>query len=208
MTAIAALFVFFFVVLAAPGAARGVSLFDFEWSSSATFSTLVPVNRVEPDGSVTPFDPIRQTATQAGSGVLALTLPSTSVDGYSFEFSGPGGSGSGAALPGGEILPGSFSFTLPPDVPVFLPGLEAISGGRLTLEGDPARPSAVSIEYFEGPSPHCMFDCSSVQFQGLGLSNSTTVAAFEPEAALLAAVGLLGVAWFRTRGRRPGVGVP
>lgn len=207
MTAIVALFVSL-LALTVPAAAHAASLFDFAWRSSANFSTLVPVNRVEPDGSVTPYDQVRQTGTRAGSGVLTLTLPSTSVDGYTFEFSGADGAGTGAARSGGEILPGTFTFALPSDVPVNLPGVEALSGGHLAVAGDPARPSTVSISYFEGSSPHCAFNCSSVQFQGLGQARANTVAAAEPAPALLAAAGLLGVAWLRARSRRLGVGVP
>lgn len=207
MTAIVALFVSL-LALTIPAAVHAASVFDFEWSSSASYSTLVPANRVEPDGSVTPYDRIQQTGTRAGSGVLTLTLPSTSVDSYTFEYSGTGGSGAGAALSGGEILPGTFTFALPTDVPVILPGLETLSGGFLALQGDPAQPSALSISYFEGASPHCAFNCSSVQFQGFGLARANTVAAVEPGSALLAAVGLLGVAWLRARSGRRGVGVP
>lgn len=192
------------LVLVTPAVAHAASLFDFEWTSSATYSTLIPVNRVEPDGSITPYDQVRQTGTLAGSGLLTLTLPSTSVDGYTFEFSGTNGAGAGAALPGGEIPPGAFSFSLPADVPVALPGLQLISGGFIGFEGDPAAPSAVSISYFEGSSPHCQFDCSSIQFQGFGRARGNTVAAAEPENALLAAIGLLGVAWLRARARRAG----
>lgn len=205
MTAIVALFLS--VLAFTPGSAHAASVFDFEWSSSATYSTLVPVNRVEPDGSVTPYDQVQRTGTRAGAGTLTLTLPSTSVDGYTFEFSGASGSGAGAALSGGEILPGAFTFALPADVPVTLPGLELISGGFIGLEGDPARPSTVSISYFEGASPHCQFNCSSVQFQGLGRARASTVAAAEPADALLATLGLLGVAWLRGRRRRSGIGV-
>lgn len=204
MTAIVTLFLsVLFVTL--PDAASAASAFDFEWSSSATFSTLVPVNRVEPDGSVTPYDRVQRTGTRAGSGTLTLTLPSASVDGYTFEFSGTNGAGAGSARAGGEILPGTFSFALPEDVPVTLPGLALASGGVLEFEGDPARPSTVSISYYEGSSPHCQFNCSSVQFQGLGRTRASTVAAAEPASALLATLGLLGVAWLRRR--RPGLGV-
>lgn len=205
MTAIVALFVFAFASIT-PGAAHAASLFDFEWSSSALFSTLLPVNRVEPDGSVTPYDEIRQSGTRAGSGVLTLTLPGASVGDYLFEFSGSGGAGTGQALAGGEILPGGFTFALPSDVPVSGPGAAALSGGHLTLEGDPARPSAVSISYFEGTSPHCLFNCSSVEFRGLGRARGNAVAAAEPEAAMLAALGLLGVAWRRARAARARAG--
>jgi len=201
MTAIVALFVFVFALIT-PGGAHAASLFDFEWSSSALFSTLLPVNRVEPDGSVTPYDEVRQRGTRAGSGTLTLTQPGASVGDYVFEFSGTGGAGAGEARAGGEIAPGSFTFALPSDVPRSGPGAWTLGGGHLTLEGDPARPSAVSISYFEGTSPHCVFDCSSVEFRGFGRARGDAVAAAEPEGAMLALLGLLGLGWLRARATR------
>jgi hypothetical protein len=200
MTAIVVLFALL-LALVTSGTAHAASLFDFAWSSSARSSTLVRVDRVEPDGSITPYDEVKTSGTRKGSGVLTLTLPSTSVDGYTFTFAGADGAGTGAARTGGEIPPGGFSFALPSDVPVDLPGVDGYSGGRITLQGDPARPSAVSIAYVEGSSPHCVVNCSSVEFQGLGVPRRATVAALEPQDAMLAALGLLGVVWLR--GRRP-----
>lgn len=188
------------LVLAAPATARALTLFDFQWTSSATFSTLIPVNREEPDGTVTPYDEVRRSGTLTGSGTLALTLPSATADGYTFQFSGPAGSGAGQALPGGQILPGQFTFALPADVPV-TPGVDALSGGTLTLQGNPAQPSGIAITYFESTSPHCLFDCSSVTFTGFGQARGAAVAAAEPADAVLAALGLLGAAWLGARGR-------
>jgi hypothetical protein len=82
---------------------------------------------------------------------------------------------------------------------VSLPGVDGYSGGRLTLQGDPARPSAVSIAYVEGSSPHCVLTCSSVEFQGLGVARRPTATAMEPQDTMLAARGLLGVVWSRAR---------
>lgn len=185
------------LVLTAPGAARATSLFDFGWTSSAEFTTLVPVNRTEPDGSVTLFDEVRLRGTRSGSGILTLTSPSAAFDGYGFEFSGIGGGGSGDTLPGGEILDGHVSFPLPPDIPVDGAG-GLLSGGLLTLEGDPARPSGLSISYFAGSSPHCLFNCSRVEFHGVGRPRAS-VAAVEPEGVIVVALGLLGAAWVRSR---------
>ena len=192
------------LTLTTPGAAHATSLFDFEWTSSARSSTLVRVDRVEPDGSVTPYDEVRRSGTRTGSGVLTLTLPSTSVDGYTFTFSGTDGAGAGAARNAGEIPAGAFTFALPSNVPVSLPGVDEYSGGRLTLQGDPGRLSTVSIEYVEGSSPHCVLNCSSVEFRGLGVPRRATVAAMEPPGSMLTALGLLGMAWLRARRPRGG----
>lgn len=185
------------LVLAAPAAARATSLFDFDWTSSAEFTTLIPVNRVEPDGSITPYDQVRLSGTRSGSGILALTPPSAAFDGYGFEFSGVGGGGSGDTLPGGEILDGHISFPLPPDVPGG-DGGGSFNGGLLTLEGDPSRPSGLSISYLAGSSPHCLFNCSRVEFHGVGRARGT-VAAVEPEGVVVVVLGLLAAAWVRSR---------
>lgn len=190
----------FVVGLGAPATATAVTIFDFDWTSSAFFSTLIRVDRVEPDGSVTVFDEVRRSGTLGGSGDLALTLPDAGFDGYVFEFSGADGSGAGEALPDGTILAGTFAFPLPPGVPLDL-GSSTLAGGFLELQGDPRQPSAVSVAYFEGSSPHCLFDCSSVEFVGLGRARSGRVAAPEPANALVAMLGLLAAVWLRRRRR-------
>jgi MYXO-CTERM domain-containing protein len=185
------------LVLGAPGAAFAVSLFDFQWTSSSWFSTLIPVNRTNPDGSITPYDEVSRSAAMSGSGILALTPPSVEFAGYRFEFSGTGGSGGGRTYASGQISEGDITFPVSPDVPVS--GGGPYSGGLLKLEGDPARPSGISISYFAGSSPHCMFNCSSVEFQGSGRVRTATVAASEPGALFVTGLILLGAAWLRRR---------
>ena len=188
----------FCVSLGAPATASAVTIFDFDWTSSAFFSTLIRVDRVEPDGSITVFDEIRRSGTLDGSGTLVLTPPDAGFDGYVFEFSGVDGGGAGQTLPDGTILAGTFAFPLPPDVPVDL-GSSSLFAGFLELQGDPLEPATLSISYVQGSSPHCLFDCSSVEFVGFGRARSGRVAAPEPAGALVAMLGLLAAAWLRRR---------
>ena len=187
-------------VLSSVGMAGAQMLFDFGWTSSASYSTLIPVNRVEPDGGVTPFDPVRLGGTRSGTGVLALT---PQADGFSFTFSGAGGTGGGGTLAGGEILQGRLIFPLPADVPVRGPGSPELSGGWLAFDGPRAQPTGVSMAYFEGASPHCMFECSSIEFRGLGTrrSGGSTVTASEPASMALVGIALLVAARLRRRVR-------
>ena len=184
-------------VFSSVGVAGAQMLFDFGWTSSASYSTLVPVNRVEPDGSITPFDQVSIGGTRSGIGVLALTPQS---DGFSLTFSGSDGSGAGATLAGGEILQGRLIFPLPPDVPLHLPGRPNLSGGWLAFDGSRRQPTGVSIAYVEGASPHCTFDCSSIEFRGLGTRTSGgSVTASEPMSIVLVGVALLVAARLRSR---------
>jgi hypothetical protein len=189
------------VALAAPGTAHAAWSFDFQWRSLASFFTLVPVNRVEPDGSVTPFDEVRIEGTRNGQGVLLVTQPPELGGGFFFEFSGPGGSGAGQAEPGGTIFGGQFTFPLPPDVPTGGSGTPLIDEGRLDFAGDPAQPSGVSISYLRADSPHCLFNCSVIEFGGSGTRR--TLAAPEPAIALLVAAGLAGAVVSRARRATP-----
>jgi hypothetical protein len=188
------------VLVAVPGRAHAVSFFDFDWVSFAEFSTLIRVDRVEPDGSITPFDEVRISGTRTGHGVLALTQPPELGGGFFFEWSGTGGNGSGEALADGTILPGHIGFPLPPAVPVGT-GPAGFAGGSLRLTGAPRAASALTISYLEGTSPHCLFDCFAIEFSGTGTRRA--VSAPEPSAALLVALGLLAAvaAGARRRGR-------
>lgn len=188
------------LVLAAPGAAHAVSIFDFDWRSFAEFSTLIPVNRVEPDGSITPYDQVRISGTRSGHGELALTRPPVLEGGFFFEFSGTGGSGAGQTLPDGTIVPGQFVFPLPPDVPIGTGPASGFSGGRLDLVGNPSSASAVSISYFEGTSPHCLFSCYAIEFSGAGTRRA--VSASEPGATVIVALGLAAAMAARVLRRR------
>ena len=188
------------LILGTVGTAGAQMLFDFSWTSTASFSTLVRVDRVEPDGSITPYDQVRIDGTRTGSGVLALA-PLADGEGSSFRFSGAGGSGSGATLAGGEILPGQLSFALPPDVPVRLPGNANLSGGFLMLAGPAQSPTGLSISYFEGVSPHCQFGCSSITFSGSGDRHAGSITAAEPSSMLLVGIALLTLARLRSRRR-------
>lgn len=188
------------LVLGTFGTADAQLLFDFSWTSTASFSTLVRVNRVEPDGSITPFDQVRIDGTRTGSGLLVLA-PLADEEGFSFTFSGSGGSGSGTTLAGGEILPGQLSFALPPDVPVHLPGNANLSGGFLMLAGPAPSPTGLSISYFEGVSPHCQFGCSSITFSGSGVRHAGPVTAAEPSSMLLVGIAMLTLARLRSRRR-------
>jgi hypothetical protein len=187
------------LVVAGPAIVQAVSLFDFDWTSFAEFSTLIPVNRVEPDGSVTPFDEVRISGTRNGLGVLALTRPPELDGGFFFEFSGIGGGGAGQTLADGTILPGQIGFPLPPDVPVGT-GPAGFAGGALTFVGSPSSASALSISYFEGTSPHCLVDCFAIEFSGTGRRRA--VSAPEPSGALLVAIGLVVAVAAGTRRRR------
>lgn len=189
------------VALAAPGTAHAAWSFDFQWTSIASFFTLVPVNRVEPDGSVTPFDEVRITGTRSGEGALAVTQPAELGGGFFFGFSGRGGAGSGQAEPDGTIPGGNVAFPLPPDVPLGGSGTPRFDEGRLDFAGDPAQPSGVSISYLRADSPHCLFNCSVLEFTGSGTRRA--VSAPEPAVALLLAAGLAGAAVTRARRRRP-----
>jgi len=180
------------------GTADAQLLFDFSWTSTASFSTLVRVDRVEPDGSITPYDQVRIDGTRTGSGLLVLA-PVADGEGRSFSFSGTGGSGSGTTLAGGEILPGQLSFALPPDVPVHLPGNANLSGGFLALAGPAQSPTGLSISYFEGASPHCQFGCSSITFSGSGVRHAAPVTAAEPSSILLVGLAMLTLARLRSR---------
>jgi MYXO-CTERM domain-containing protein len=187
------------IALSVPAPAHAAWLFDFQWSSFASFFTLIPVDRVEPDGSVTPFDEVRIEGTRNGQGLLTLTQPAELAGGYFFEFSGAGASGSGQAEPEGLIPGRRFAFPLPPEVPLGGMSSPRIDEGRIDLAGPPGSPSGVSITYLATDSPHCMFDCSAIGFSGSGTRR--TVSAPEPAALLFVAAGL-GAALVRRR-RRP-----
>ena len=185
-----ALVVALMVVGPTPAAAQ-VSFFDFDWSTSAEFSTFNPDT----------FQTSRISGAISGQGVLALTRPPELNGAFFFEFSGAGGSGFGQTLPGGRtISPGQFAVPLPPDVPVHTGPVSGFSGGVLDLVGSPSNASAISIEYFEGTSPHCVFDCYAIDFLGAGTRRA--VSALEPSATLIEALGLAAAVAVRARRRR------
>ena len=175
------------LVLASPPVAHAVSLFDFDWKSFAEFFTLFP-------------DEVRISGTKSGHGVLALNRPPELDGGFSFEFSGTGGSGVGQTLADGTILPGQFDFPLPPDVPVGTGPASGFSGGALNFVGSPSNPSAISISYFEGTSPHCLSNCYGIEFSGVGTRR--VVSAPEPFVTLIAALGLAAALATRAQRRR------
>lgn len=185
-------------VMAAPGVAFADWQFSFDWTSSAWYSTLIPVNRVEPDGSITPYDQVQISGTRSGTGTLVLAQPPEFGGAYAFEFAGPSGGGAGQTELDLAILPGMIGFPLPTDVPGGQLG-DVYAAGGLQLVGDAARPSAISISFMQSASPHCMFDCGAIEFTGYG---SRTVAAPEPSAALLVGVGLVVGVLRRVRRQR------
>ncbi len=197
------------LVPAVPAAADLV--FDFSWQSSIDYWTAIPVNRVNPDGSVTPYDQVRLDGTLAGTGTLTLG-PSTAgftAGGHVFAFDGTAGGGGGAAYPDGHIDadPRFIQFPIPsiPTPPVPAPDpffFSPTNGGLLTLDGDPADPSGISISFFSGSSPHCTFGgCETVSFLGEG---TRTVSTAEPAPLVLVAAALGSIlVLHRRQCRRP-----
>ncbi|MGH7392863.1 MAG: hypothetical protein ACREM3_25930 [Candidatus Rokuibacteriota bacterium] len=173
-------------LLVSPAMAAGDLLYQMEWQQVDGFSTLVRVNRQNPDGSVTVFDEVRRTNTSAGVGVLRLAplplLPEpdrtwydASLDGVSFANVALGAS------------------------PAIEPQcLHPLCVGVVSAEGDPARPARLGLSFADTDSPHCLFNCLSREFSGLAV-----LAAPEPAmSAWVAALGLgLGAAFLRRRRR-------
>lgn len=170
------------LVLGTTVPASADTFYGFSWTSIADYFNFNPST----------FDADTAHGELTGSGVLRL---SPAPDGGStFMFDGVGGSGFGQTNADGLIAPefgvGSINFPIPDGVPVFTSS-PPFADGVLFLEG-----ADLTIGYFEGTSPHCLFDCWSIEFIGTG----TQIAqASEPFGGLLTLAGLAAAAALRRR---------
>jgi len=173
------------LVLGATVPASADTFYGFSWTSIADYYNFNPST----------FELETAHGELNGSGVLRL---SPAPDGGSnFAFDGVGGSGFGQTNADGFIAPdfgvGFISFPIPSGVPPF-GSSPVVNGGLLLLDG-----ANLTIGYFNGTSPHCLFDCGSLEFIGTG---TLTAEASEPlSAGLLAFVGLTAAAALRRKRR-------
>jgi len=174
-------------MLVAPAEAAADLIYRMEWQRTDSFFTLIPVNRTNPDGSVTPFDEVHRTDTTSGLGVLRLAPTDLML--------GPGLTWYDASLDG--VFLANVGLGASPAVQPQCLHSPPLCGGDVTAEGDPDRPSRLSLGLFDGDSPHCLFNCTSTEFRGL----ARLVAPEPATGSLLVGLGL-GLAAFVVRRRR------
>ncbi len=167
------------VVLTSASAAAAQALYDFSWQSTATYDRFTPTG-----GEIGPFS-----GALSGQGLLSLSP--LAGGGYTFQFSGAGGSGAGTAVTTPaqplEIQHGQLTFPIPPDVIVhdqFLTEPRPGVLGWMEITGDPAAPDSLSIRFGEGGHSNTFGANWSVAFFGAGVPSGTPrTAAPEPAAA-------------------------